>query len=181
MDSAVLRDLFLIVGAALAAYFGAYFKQRGRDQAIEDRFNKVLEQTKETTKATKKIEAKITDELWDRQKQWELKRDVLFLAMKNINEREVALIHLRKDDPPSVEAHRKAALHLDQANLLIAVTCAPDTNPAFDEYVKEGNSIATKIHEGVLGVYKLHEKNLDEKLEIIQQLVRKELLTALRQ
>jgi cytochrome c5 len=80
-----IRDFFLIVGAALAAYFGAYFKRRGEDKAIKEGFAELLRQSAETTKATKAIEAKISDEVWDRQKRWEMKRDLMFETTKRMS------------------------------------------------------------------------------------------------
>src|SRR5579862_8441859 len=84
MDPEVTSFL-TVVGAGAAAYFGAYIKRKGADRALREGFAEVLRQTKETTEATKKIEAKISDELWDRQKRWELKRDILLDAMKKVS------------------------------------------------------------------------------------------------
>jgi hypothetical protein len=77
MDPVVVSFL-TVIGSGVAAYSGAYFKRRGEDQAITDGFAEVLRQTRETTQATKSIEAKISGEMWDRQKQWEMKREVIF-------------------------------------------------------------------------------------------------------
>jgi hypothetical protein len=83
MDPAI-TSFFTIVGAGVAAYYGSYFKKRGEDQAMKEGFAEVLRQTEKTTEATKKIEARISDDVWDRQKRWELKRDVLLEAIKRI-------------------------------------------------------------------------------------------------
>jgi hypothetical protein len=83
MDQATTSFL-TIIGAGAASYFGAYIKRKGEDRAVMEGFAEVLRQTKETTAATKKIEAKITDEMWDRQKRWELKVQILLEAIKRI-------------------------------------------------------------------------------------------------
>jgi hypothetical protein len=83
MDAAI-QNFLTIAGAAIAAYFGACFKKRGEDQALREGFAEVLRQTTETTQATKKMEATISNEVWDRQKQWEMKRDVVFEATKRM-------------------------------------------------------------------------------------------------
>jgi len=46
------------------------------------------------TKATKEIETKISSDVWDRQKQWELKREILFDATKRLSEIENKLLSL---------------------------------------------------------------------------------------
>jgi hypothetical protein len=83
MDPAVASFL-TVIGSAVAAYSGAYFKKRGEDKAIEEGFAAVLRQTTETTKATKAIEAKIGDEVWDRQRRFEMKRDFIFEAARTV-------------------------------------------------------------------------------------------------
>jgi hypothetical protein len=83
MDPVVVSFL-TVIGSAVAAYSGAYFKKRGEDQAITDGFAEVLRQTRETTEGTKAIETKISDRLWDRQKRWELRQDLLFDATREI-------------------------------------------------------------------------------------------------
>jgi hypothetical protein len=93
MDPA-LKEFFLIVGAALAAYFGAYFKRRGEDKAMNDGFKEVLRQARETTDATKRIEARITDEMWDRQKRWEMKRDFIFGAANSVGKMHGQIVEL---------------------------------------------------------------------------------------
>ena len=68
---------------ALLGFFGGYFKayatKKGENRAMQEDIHKL-------TTITKEIEAKISGELWDRQKQWELKRDILYGAAKAINE-----------------------------------------------------------------------------------------------
>jgi hypothetical protein len=83
MEPAVL-SLLTIIGAGISAYFGAYLKKKGENLATHEDINKVLVEVRATTQATKEIEAKISDEVWDRQKRWELKREVLFEAMRRV-------------------------------------------------------------------------------------------------
>jgi hypothetical protein len=93
MDPVVVSFL-TVTGSGVAAYSGAYFKKRGEDQAITDGFAEVLRQTRETTEATKAIEAKITDKIWDRQKRWELRQDLLFEATREITRVRRSLLEL---------------------------------------------------------------------------------------
>jgi hypothetical protein len=70
-------------GASFAgSYFGAYFKKKGESLATHEDIDKVVDQVKAVTQTTKEIEAKISGEVWDRQKRWELKREVTFGARR---------------------------------------------------------------------------------------------------
>ena len=83
-----------IGGAFVGSYLGAYMKKKGEDLAMKEGFNEVLRRTEETTSATKSIEAKISDEVWNRQKRWETKREVLFTATARHAELEDSVMDL---------------------------------------------------------------------------------------
>ena len=74
-----------MLGAGLGSYLGSYLKTKGENLATQEDIRKL-------TQATQEIEAKISTEVWDRQKRWELKRDVLFEAAKRLSELDDALI-----------------------------------------------------------------------------------------
>lgn len=57
-----------LIGSWLGGFFGTYFKKKGENLATK-------EDIEELTRRTKEIEAKIDDQVWDRQRQWELTRD----------------------------------------------------------------------------------------------------------
>ena len=78
------KFVFVVVCAGFGAYFGSYLKRKGENLATQEDIDKVLEQVSAVTKTTKEIEAKISDDLWNRQKHWEMKREVLFEAIKQI-------------------------------------------------------------------------------------------------
>jgi hypothetical protein len=126
-----------IGGAFVGSYLGAYMKKKGQDRAIKEGFDEVLRQARETTAATKGIEAKISDNVWDRQKRWELKRDVLFDAVKKMAQLEEKLNYMRDvvqlefDNPAkdrkdrlmqkrdAIEAFDAARINLDETILLL--------------------------------------------------------------
>lgn len=66
------------MGAGIGAYLGAYLKKKGGNLATQEDIDKLVEQVRGVTVAIKEIESRIEDEAWDRQRRWELKRDVLF-------------------------------------------------------------------------------------------------------
>jgi hypothetical protein len=71
--------VLMVLAGFWGSFFGAYFKKKGENRAIR-------EDIEELTKTAKGIEAKISSEVWDRQKRWELKREVLFLATKRLSD-----------------------------------------------------------------------------------------------
>ena len=108
----VVLSFLTIIGAGISAYFGAYLKKKGENLATHEDINKVLVEVRATTQATKEIEAKISDEVWDRQKRWELKREVLFEAMRRVADIEEvlntlnAIFRMNAQRTVSVEASR---------------------------------------------------------------------------
>jgi len=80
-----------ILVSGLAAYFGAFIKTMAANDANNQNFEKVLEQMKTQTAEIENIKAAISDDVWDRQKQWELKRDGIFEVVQALGELEDAL------------------------------------------------------------------------------------------
>lgn len=77
----VAWSLAVLIGV-LIGYLTGYAKKKGENRAIHEDINKLVEQVRVVTTTTKEIEAKISGELWDRQKRWELKRDLLLDGIK---------------------------------------------------------------------------------------------------
>src|SRR5215469_15981793 len=83
------RPMEHLAWAALAAiasgfggYFGAYLKKKGENLAVKEDIEGLKLQTAELTKTAKEIEAKISDEIWNRQRHWELTRDSAIKLME---------------------------------------------------------------------------------------------------
>lgn len=70
------------VGGGAGAYFGSYLKRKGENVATHEDIDKLVAQVAAVTKTTKEIEAKISTEVWDRQKQWEIKKEAVFEVLK---------------------------------------------------------------------------------------------------
>ena len=77
-----------------AAYFGAYLRQKAQNLATHEDIQKLVEQVQATTEATKAIESRIDDEFWNKQRVWEMKRDVLFEVSVATARLDVAILHL---------------------------------------------------------------------------------------
>lgn len=75
-----------LVGGWLGAYLGAYLKKKAENLATHEDIDKLVDQMRAVTAATKEIESKVEGKVWDRQRRWELKRDVIFEANKAITD-----------------------------------------------------------------------------------------------
>src|ERR1700693_4752253 len=107
--------LLVPVGAWLGALLGPYLKKKGENLATHEDLQKLVAQNEAITTATKRIETKISSEVWDRQKQWEIKRDVLFEAIRRTAEVDDALHQLKallkveaENEPPKDESEKLA-------------------------------------------------------------------------
>jgi hypothetical protein len=78
--------LVMMIAGGIGAYIGAYLKRKGENFATKEDFNSIVDQMKEMTLATKTIEARISDDVWNRQKHWEMKRDALFAVAETFHE-----------------------------------------------------------------------------------------------
>jgi len=83
----VVIALAFLTGLAVN-FFRSYSSEKGKNLATK-------EDIRELTRTTEEIKAKISDEMWDRQKQWEMRRDAVYDAWRALRELETALIDLR--------------------------------------------------------------------------------------
>jgi hypothetical protein len=79
------------VAGGAGAYVGSYLKRKGENLATHEDIGKLVAQVGAVTQATKEIEARISDEVWNRQRQWELKRELLLETVKGLAELERAM------------------------------------------------------------------------------------------
>lgn len=73
LNSVIL--IFLVVNA-FKPFIGSYAAKKGENLATK-------EDIEQLTKIAEGIKAEISDKVWDRQKQWELKRDAVIEVMRN--------------------------------------------------------------------------------------------------
>jgi hypothetical protein len=123
----VLLALGVVVGA-FGGYLKAYLSQKGQNLATHEDINKLVDQVRAVTTTAKQIEAKISDDVWDRQKRWELKRDLLIDIVRKTIAMQVALQRLyavrltTKDSSDPENPARLEATHKSMAAFNDAVT-----------------------------------------------------------
>jgi hypothetical protein len=86
----LLPFLGLVLASMIGAFLGALFKRLGEDFAAQQSIQKL-------TATVENIKAAISDDVWDRQKQWEMRRDAVSDAWRTLRELETFLIELHSD------------------------------------------------------------------------------------
>jgi hypothetical protein len=192
MESLIILALTTLASAFVGSYLGGYLKRKGENLATHEDIDKLTDQVAAVTKTAKEIEAKISSDMWNRQKRWELKREVLFDSAKRITEVEDALHTL--DSVLQVEIDRQhvidadleqqwaknrlrflnAATALDETRLLVAIVCAKQTKEAFDAFGVHVKEIAGELSKKK-NVYLSSREERSNKRIVLRTAIRKEL------
>ena len=144
---------------------------------------------KAVTLATKEIEAKISSDVWNRQKVWEMKREVLFSAAKSVAAIDDALLalgsvyaHGQQVEDGAWEAKLKSSerwlvscTKFDEARLLVAIVCNKEAKEALDSLARVTSAMSQNITKGEWETYDALQKDLARKLFAAREAMRKEL------
>ena len=79
--------LSFLFGNVIRPFFGSYSAEKGKNLATKEDIAQI-------TKVQEEIKAKISDDVWDRQKQWEMRRDAVFEVVRVLGEVDEALLNL---------------------------------------------------------------------------------------
>ncbi|MGB8494822.1 MAG: hypothetical protein WCE53_10525 [Candidatus Acidiferrum sp.] len=166
MENVIVWLLVTLVGSFGGSLFGAYFKKKGENYATHEDLGKLVEQVEAVTAATKQIEAKISDEVWNRQRRWELKREVLFGLVKTIGDLSDKLTALHSvyqvsrvkpggigtvdehKELERIEAWSKTATELDTAILLVGTVCGAELKKVVLEFGLFCRRIVVALQQG---------------------------------
>lgn len=188
--------LYFAIGALVGGFIGflnTYLNKKGENFATHEDIDKLVDQVRAVTKTTKEIETKISSDLWDRQKQWELKREILFDAAKNLSEIENKLLSfhtfwrmrmngeilgeeskIRLENQCTTE-WQKAIRSFEETETLISVTCSKETMKAFAELGDLLRNTVGKIVDGDVEMYAKTKEERGRKSAIARVQIRKEL------
>lgn len=163
----VVLLLLEVVIVGLGIYLASYLKKKAQNLATREEFRDLEKQTAALTRTTAQIQAEIKGDLWDRQKRWELRREVLFEATRRLADIEDGLLSLdsvlqverkeqkKEDEPGWLETRHKrtmkwsrASTAFDEARLLVQMICERETILAFEDFGKLLNDVAAKISPG---------------------------------
>jgi hypothetical protein len=110
-----------IVRSALAPYLDGYSRRKGENLATHEDLDKLVVQMKAVTETTENIKAAISDDVWDRQRQWELKRDAIQDAIRAHADLESALINLNSGLSGYLSASEKGLTDKTDAEVSAAI------------------------------------------------------------
>lgn len=190
--SAVVFWLLTALASGFGAYFGAYLKKKGENLATHEDIAKLVDQVRAITTATKEIEAKISNDMWDRQKQWELKRDALFEATKAVGmtmESVTGLYSAYKASELNEETHIRtldswrafgdSISKFDQAVAIASLVCSIEVQKLLFDWGLSLRSIVRDLGEGNTSTYESASKGLATKRTTINLALRRELGTGI--
>jgi hypothetical protein len=150
--------LTTLISAFVGSYLAAYLRRKGENLATHEDIDKLVEQVRAVTTATREIEAKISDQVWDRQKRWELKRDILLDSMRKTNDLENAISteHAAfsltspslQHRAEAMEGFSKAADAFDQASCLAELMCGTSTTRAMSDYLEYMRKTSQQVARG---------------------------------
>jgi hypothetical protein len=185
--------LTTLVSAFVGSYLAGYLKQKGQNLATHEDIDKLVDQVRVVTKTTKEIEAKISDEVWDRQKRWELKRDLLVDMLKKISNLQGALQRLHavrltnkeSGDPENVtrvEVTHASTLgfntalgEYDQAKLVVDLVCGLEVKRTLLYYEKIVSDTGQAVIGGDVAAFGRTQKEILIKETAVVNAVRDEL------
>jgi hypothetical protein len=168
------------------AYFSEYLKKKGENLATHEDINKLVDQVRAVTQATKEIEAKISDEVWNRQRLWEMKRDLLIATVKLVGQSITTLstyftVYRRSQNAPEHELQIWAERRLDsgakwdacyvelmQTAAVIEMACDQNTKIAYRQYF---STIGRLTAAALDGDSSIGTTEFAEQLEYIQQVI----------
>jgi hypothetical protein len=190
------KFVFVVLCAGIGAYLGSYLKRKGENVATHEDVGKLVEQVSAVTTATKKIEAAISDDVWGRQKRWELRREVLFETTKKIAAVRAALFNMSvvyslrgkeaKDDPARQsfltkqenevsEKVLEAARDFEQAILLAELVCGKQVTRLLLAHAELTRRIAKEMSKGESDAFKNRAKELLTQEDAVTAAMRKEI------
>ena len=201
ITGAICSVLAFLLGVVLKPYIRGYSAKKGENLATHEDIDKLVDQVKAVTEATKKIEAEISSGVWDKQKRWEMKREVLFEAAKRLAEIDDALISysiVMKEDrkkqkqwesaPPTATEQlgwgqtkyerlmrwSKASSEFDESRSFVTIVCGKDSIKACYEFSMFIRKVGGTISEDP-DIYDRSRAELSKKLLEAQMAIRKEI------
>jgi hypothetical protein len=198
---AILAVLSFILGVVFRPYFTGYATKKGENLATHEDIDKLVDQVKAVTEATKKIETEMSSGFWDKQKRWEMKREVLFEAARRISEIDEVMLRstivlkqyrakekeweagapslqdeanwkeVRRD---AVVEWRKTLSDFDVSRAFVLIVCSPEAAQAFIELGTFLTTLAAQITEEP-NAYDTGRTELYRKILLAQRAIRKEL------
>lgn len=128
--------LVTLIVAGLGAWFGAFLREKGKNYATK-------EDIQTLTQLTEEVRANVTDQVWVRQRRWDLKRDLYWKLIENISDVDGAYAVIRHElacnrQPSTVQMEKWYELRGSQIRLiaLAHLILSKDAIGAFQKMVE---------------------------------------------
>ena len=143
MEHIIYLLLSTLVSAFVGSYFAGYLKKKGENLATHEDIDKLVAQVAAVTQATKEIEAKISNDVWERQRKWDVKREALFEAMRELAGVEYGLVNYvstfavqNADKRVAAEVWNTALVNFKRARILALLVCGQELKESFETLEK---------------------------------------------
>jgi hypothetical protein len=193
--------LTILLGMFVGYFFKGYLTKKGENLATHEDISKLIDQVKAVTEATKKIETEMSIGVWDKQKRWDMKREVLFEAARRLSMVEEAwlsysstmIIDLANQsawataEPTPMDKlswkqtvaeeltrWSKTSAEFDETRMFVGIVCGQDAKDAFDDLGKFINVLVVQIRKAP-DTYASLELDRIRKILLARNAVRKEL------
>lgn len=159
--------LISVISIGAGAFLSSYLRKKGENLATHEDIQRLVDQVKATTEATKAIEARIDEQVWNTQRQWELKREALIAGGQAASNLLAAVmkvnaayaIEKKPDDlmygmqlnnhqTEAMQLLNKANYEFQHAQVLVAVVSSIETQTAFVAIEKILKTTGSRIVDG---------------------------------
>lgn len=189
MEKLIELALFALA-SGFGGYFGAYLKKNGENLSTHEDIDKLVTQVSAVRQATDEIKAEISDDVWRRQKHWELKKEVLFEAARKLSALEEVLVSLQTlyqvkekyDSEKFIERTKEEFVHwrkayeeFKEAALLVGIVCGKELSELCDTFSGIARDGASEIMREDLSAYRQRLPELAKQSVHITTGIRREL------
>jgi hypothetical protein len=190
MENLVAGALIFLVGLFSHSFLPSYMKKKGENLATKEDINNLATQTAVLTKTAKDIEAQISDKVWNKQRQWEMKRDALVSAVQALGRADAGLLLLAsaytmaRKHGEEAWAQKVGETKLawsdlvniyDEKRFAAELVCTKELADAMRSAAVEIRLTAKKMFNEKMDDYGVLGKPVHEKIVRVRELVRLEL------
>ena len=113
MNEFITWGLTTLVGAFIGSFLAGYLKKKAENLATHEDIDKLVDQVRAVTITTEEIKTQIKSDLWDSQKRWETRREVILESLRNVGRAQSILTDtiasLGRSDDAKTEDDKSAA------------------------------------------------------------------------